>query len=298
MTTFEEKLLGDKRENYCSSSEDDDEDEEYNDANETLEENTNANLQQTESLHPEIDKWSGNATNTGPKGVIRDWQRFKQLENEKCAEKEKERQLLMKKLGSTNNTNNENEKQKKNEELDADLDKEFEELMNDEILLEYQRKRMNEMIQMCTKQKQFGKVWSLTNGNEFLEAIDNENKLVTIIIHIYEDNLPVCNAMNNCLDTLAQEYINIKFCKIIASIAGLSNKFKTSGMPALLVYKEGILIGNFIRVTRELGDDFFPSDVESFLIEHAILPDKSHIPSIIIRDGDNNANGDDDDDDD
>ena len=40
-----------------------------------------------------------------------------------------------------------------------------------------------------------------------------------------------------------------------------------SGCPALLVYKSGDLIGNFIRISDDLGDDFFATDIESFLLE-------------------------------
>lgn len=40
-----------------------------------------------------------------------------------------------------------------------------------------------------------------------------------------------------------------------------------NGVPALLVYKSGNLIGNFVRLTDEFGDEFDDEDVESFLIE-------------------------------
>ena len=40
----------------------------------------------------------GGAVNTGPKGVVADWRRFKQLEAEKRAEDDAERIALMKKL--------------------------------------------------------------------------------------------------------------------------------------------------------------------------------------------------------
>ena len=39
------------------------------------------------------------------------------------------------------------------------------------------------------------------------------------------------------------------------------------GVPAILVYKSGELIGNFVRLTDELGEEFYSSDLESFLIE-------------------------------
>ena len=36
-------------------------------------------------------------------------------------------------------------------------------------------------------------------------------------------------------------------------------------MPALLVYKKGDLVGNHLRITDNLGDDFTEKDVEKFL---------------------------------
>lgn len=39
------------------------------------------------------------------------------------------------------------------------------------------------------------------------------------------------------------------------------------GLPALLVYKSGQIIGNFVKLEDTFGHDFFASDVESFLIE-------------------------------
>ena len=40
-----------------------------------------------------------------------------------------------------------------------------------------------------------------------------------------------------------------------------------TGVPALLIYKNKELIGNFIRLSDEFGTDFFATDVESFLHE-------------------------------
>lgn len=290
MATLEDKILGDdKRENYCSS--DEGEDDQVESGNGSPSASAMSASNQTYFTR-ETESWSGSSTNTGPKGVIKDWQRFKQLEIEKNLEKENERLALMKKLCITSKTAAEDAKQNQQDELDAELA----ELMNDDgILLQFQQQRMREMLDRCGHaQKRFGKVISLTNGDDFLNAIDNEDKSVTIVVHIYENKLMACKTMNNCLDELAQTYGNVKFCKIIGSVAGMSKNFNISGIPALLVYKSGSLIGNFVRLSDDLGgDEFFASDVESFLIEHAMLPDKSHMPIII-----NNGNESDKDDDD
>lgn len=297
MATLEDKILGDdKRENYCSSDEG-----EPDDCDDDCGRNGGANGSGGASAaggNPSADpsnqmyftretdsKWSGSSTNTGPKGVIKDWQRFKQLETEKSIEKETEKVALMKKLCITSKTVAEDARQADQDELDAELA----ELLNDDnILLQFQQQRMREMLERCGRQQiQFGAVISLANGDEFLNAIDNEDKSVPIIVHIYENKLTACKTMNKCLDELAQQYKSVKFCKIIGSVAGMSTKFKIDGIPALLVYKGGNLIGNFVRLSDELGgDEFFTSDVEGFLIEHAMLPD-NNMPVIISKNANN-----------
>jgi len=42
-------------------------------------------------------------------------------------------------------------------------------------------------------------------------------------------------------------------------------------LPAILVYKKGELIGNFVRLTDEFGDDMYPADIESFLVEYVYV---------------------------
>ncbi|XP_055312132.1 phosducin-like protein [Sitodiplosis mosellana] len=294
MATLEDKILGDdKRENYCSSDEGEADDFESADGSPIGAQSAAAcePSNQTYFTRETVDKWSGSSTNTGPKGVIKDWQRFKQLENEKNVGKETEKLSLMKKLCITAKTVAEDGRQAEQDELDTELA----ELMNDDsILLQFQQQRMREMLERCGKQQKiFGTVFSLANGDEFLNAIDNEDKSVPVIVHIYENKLLACKTMNRCLDELAQNYKSVKFCKIFGSVAGMSANFKIGGIPALLVYKSGNLIGNFVRLSDELGgDEFFASDVESFLIEHAMLPDNSHVPIIVSK----TINGNDDDD--
>lgn len=301
MATLEDKILGNKLENYCSSSEDEDGYEDASDgggaaasASSGSAAASSAAAAPAATFYSNVEKWSGQSANTGPKGVIKDWQRFKQLETERNEEKERERLQLLKKLSITAKTVAEDQQQREQDEFDAELA----ELLNDGTLLEFQRQRMQEMMTHCGGgQALFGKVLSLNTGDDFLTAVDKAPAHTTVVIHIYESHLPACVTMNRCLVTLAEEYGAVKFCKIFGSVAGLSKDFKMGGIPALLVYKAGGLIGNFVRVSDDLGgDDFYPSDVESFLIEHGMLPDKTHAPVIIAKkNGNDSADSSDDD---
>ncbi|CAK9802197.1 Phosducin-like protein [Anthophora quadrimaculata] len=275
MSTLEDKILGEKLHYYCSSSSEDEE----NDSAESDKETENEKYSQiiTDSIEPSFSEWDGTSSNTGPKGVIKDWQRYKQLQAEKKEEQEKERLELINKLSLTCRSSLDEEKEKI-----MQTDPELAELLVDEFLLEYQRQRMKEMLAR-TEKLRFGSVINLETADQFLEAIDNEDKCVTIVVHIYEYNVPGCEAMNGSLIFVAEDYPFVKFCKILGSVAGLSKHFKKEGVPALLVYKAGQVIGNFVHVTDYLGVDFYASDVEAFLIEHGMLTDKNCIPAIISQ---------------
>ena len=107
MATLDDKLLGEKLHYYCSSSEDEGEDKEPVERNPP----------------PAMSSEGGGASNTGPKGVIKDWRRFKQLEREERTEQEAEKLALAKRLALTCRTDKEDQEAKAREE---NIDEEFE----------------------------------------------------------------------------------------------------------------------------------------------------------------------------
>ncbi|XP_077984808.1 phosducin-like protein isoform X2 [Glandiceps talaboti] len=264
MASLEDKLLGEKTANYCSSSEEDSGDEDGFQKPGTIREASS-----------DYDGYSGTATHTGPKGVIEDWRRFKQLENESNKEQERERLLLSKKLSMTCRTNAKEDDERQMLELEAELE--------DEFLHRYRLQRMREMQQRLLDKPTYGKVIQLTR-EKFLDAVDKEKPQVTVVIHIYEQDVRGCDAVNGCMQCLAVEYPSVKFCAIKSSETPLSGKFTAQGLPALLVYKQGTLIANFVRISDQLGDDFFAGDLEHFLQDHGLLTSKTERVPGVIRD--------------
>ncbi|CAH1981780.1 unnamed protein product [Acanthoscelides obtectus] len=268
MATLEDKILGEKLHNYCSSS------EESGGENSDCE---GEGAKQPEAAEPSsLNKWEGTSTNTGPKGVIRDFKDYKQLESEKRRNEERQMIELAKKFTMTVKSTLEEEREKA-----ALEDPELAELLKDDFLLQYQKKRMQEMLEQTNHNIKFGSLLTLTTGQEFLDAIDKEHKSVTVIIHIYDDNLEACRALNASLQELCRIYENVKFCRMPSNCAGVSREFKREGLPALLVYKDGNLVGNFVRLTDDLGNDFSVEEVKIYLVEHGSLEDKSLTPALI-----------------
>ncbi|KAM9794058.1 phosducin-like protein [Syngnathus typhle] len=289
MTTLDDKLLGEKLQYYYSSSEDEGSDNEDDERESKTIRNGAANM-------PELDySADGSAVNTGPKGVINDWRKYKQLEVEQKQEQKKEMEHLIKKLSMTcrSDLDLENDKQKQKELQDKIKGKmtmqEYNMLRQEEddedFLQHYRAQRIEEMRRQLCRGKRFERVQELAGGEDFLEALDEEDKNTPVMIHIYEPDVPGCEAMSGSLVCLAREYPLVKFCSVRSSTIGTSPLFRNGALPALLVYKGGELIGNFVRITDQLGDDFFAVDVEALLQEYGMLPDKASAVAKTLRNG-------------
>uniref|UniRef100_A0A671XNN1 Phosducin-like n=2 Tax=Sparus aurata TaxID=8175 RepID=A0A671XNN1_SPAAU len=289
MTTLDDKILGEKLQYYYSSSEDEGSDNEDEDGERKTIRDGNVE-------EPEIDySADGSAVNTGPKGVINDWRKYKQLEVEQKQEQKKEMERLIKKLSMTCRSDLDLEKDKeKQKELQDKIKgkmtmQEYNMLQEQEddedFLQHYRMQRIEEMRRQLCRGKRFAQVYELSSGEDFLEALDKEDKSTLVMIHIYEPEVPGCEAMSGSLMCLAQEYPLVKFCSVRSSAISTSALFRGSALPALLVYKGGDLIGNFVRLTDQLGEDFFAVDLEALLQEYGLLPDKSPVIPKTVRNG-------------
>uniref|UniRef100_A0A1B0DKR7 Phosducin domain-containing protein n=1 Tax=Phlebotomus papatasi TaxID=29031 RepID=A0A1B0DKR7_PHLPP len=89
-----------------------------------------------------------------------------------------------------------------------------------------------------------------------------------------KNTVPACRRLNECLEELAKEMPTIKFCRILSSDAKVSLKFRSTALPTILAYKKNQIIGNFVQLGNELGDDFCSSDIENFLIEQGVIVEK------------------------
>lgn len=81
-------------------------------------------------------------------------------------------------------------------------------------------------------------------------------------------SIPQCRLLNECLTQLAKKFVYAKFLRILAR----DLDFDQIGLPALLVYKNGDLIANLVKITDEIGESEFDSEiVENVLIRQVSL---------------------------
>uniref|UniRef100_A0A1L8DLK8 Putative conserved phosducin-like protein n=2 Tax=Nyssomyia neivai TaxID=330878 RepID=A0A1L8DLK8_9DIPT len=253
MVSLEDKILGEKAENYCSSDEEDDA-------------KAIRVVPDGEEIPPRAPTGT---TNTGPKGVITDWREYRKMLAEARTADEQERLEKVQQMSQMGKTKAEDEKAREDAELEAELA----ELLNDESIVAFQRQRILEITSKVGTRNTFGHVINLRNADEFLDAVEKE-QYSTVVVHIYENTIPACRRLNMCLEELAREMPTVKFCTVLSSDVRVSLKFRTTALPTLLAYKKNQIIGNFVQLVSELGDDFCSSDVENFLIEQGVIVEK------------------------
>ncbi|NWI64121.1 PHOS protein, partial [Todus mexicanus] len=239
-----------------------------------MEENASASLEED---------FEGQATHTGketvvwPKGVINDWRKFK-LESEDRDSLSLSKKEILRQMSSPHRCFSKDDKDTR-ERFCRKMSMQEYELIHDEqedesCLQKYRKRCMQDMHQRLSFGPKYGYLCELQNGEQFLEAIEKERKTTTVIVHIYEDGIKGCEALNNSLTCLAAEYATVKFCKIKASDTGAGDRFSNEVLPTLLVYKGGELLSNFISVSEQFNEEFFAVDVESFLNEYGLLPER------------------------
>ncbi|XP_028301478.1 phosducin b [Gouania willdenowi] len=216
------------------------------------------------------------ATQTGPKGVINDWRRFKleSMDQEKLAPAKKE---LLRQMTSPSQP-----KDDSRANLNRKMSVQEYELLKEEdegCLKTYRRRCMQEMHEKLSFGPKFEGVHDLDSGEAFLEVIEKEHHSTVVVVHIYKTGVKGCEELNHCLDCLATEYPTVKFCRIDAVASGAAERFSDEFLPTLLVYKAGDLLGNFLACTQHLNEEFFATDVEAFLNSYGLLPEKE-LPAV------------------
>ncbi|XP_077188783.1 phosducin [Paroedura picta] len=221
------------------------------------------------------------ATHTGPKGVINDWRKFKLESEDKNTLPLNKKEILIRQMSSPHRFNDKSENR---DRLIRKMSMQEYELINGEkedatCLRKYQKRCMLDMHQKLSFGPRYGYLSELQSGEQFLETVEKERKTTTIVVHIYEDGIKGCDLLNSSLTCLAAEYCMVRFCKIKASNTGAGDRFSSDVLPTLLVYRGGELVSNFLSVTEQFSKEFFAGDVETFLKEYGLLPQKE-IPAL------------------
>jgi len=251
MATLDDKILDGPSVGYCSSSDEEERDEVV------MEKSKNGGDAGNE-LKPTISADGGATPRTGPKGVLADYERHRQKQRVQTDANVERLLDVANRFSLTHKPSDAKDEAEKEEEA------------------ELERIRERRFAQMKSMAR--GRIMEVPSRFEFLSLIENESRDGTLLfIHIYSDGLEQSMQLNEALLEIAgilceerRQMSRARFYKVQTKVLGTSQKFERDGLPALQVYRDEQLIGNFIRLSAELGDDYDGADLYKFLKRNGI----------------------------
>ncbi|KAJ2008527.1 phosducin [Coemansia thaxteri] len=148
------------------------------------------------------------------------------------------------------------------ENLDLDELAELEDEEDDQVLEQYRQQRLAEMKAVASKER-FGELRHISEP-DYKREVTEASQESWIVVHLFRDSIPECKLMNRFMAELAQQYRATKFVKIV-SVECIHN-YPDSNLPTLLVYGNGDMRGQLVRLDRFGGMRTKKKDVEKYLI--------------------------------
>ncbi|KAF5381109.1 hypothetical protein D9615_004131 [Tricholomella constricta] len=229
---------------------------------------------------------------TGVKGVIRDRNESERLEMEKKAHEVDEVRKRMEKSNLGGKTFLEEEREK-------GLDEKVDDLVLKEREAAAERRKN---VFGRAREGRFGHLREV-GAKGFLNGVEKEERGVWVVVHLYDSSLERCYLVDEILARLARLYPDTKFLRARAAALGFASKTAAPSrtrrltrydddeedpygegdkeeedadddnvdldmLPTMLVYRDGELVHNWVRVDWEAGQ----VGIEELLDQHGILP--------------------------
>eukprot|EP00483_Globobulimina_turgida_P000643 UN00643 len=158
---------------------------------------------------------------------------------------------------------------------DSELDEEFDDLLDEEVLLQYKLEKMKILCENSNRYGNVEEITYLTFDKEVVAAPQN----VSVVIHIYQDYLERCVRMNHALQCVAKSYPHVKFLRARSDRLALDT-YPQIGLPTFIIFKNGKQVQNHIAVHHLIGNPPQVKEVEAFLIENKVIQPIVVIPDI------------------
>ncbi|KAI6218175.1 Phosducin domain-containing protein [Aphelenchoides fujianensis] len=137
---------------------------------------------------------------------------------------------------------------------------------NEEDELEAIRRRRLEQMQV----RNAARIVEIEKKQEFLDAIEATKGGRRAFIHIYRNDLEVTETLNEALMDMAAQCTGCSFFKVQPKVLDMSSRFNKSALPTVQVYENEELVGNFVRISDSIGDDFDARDLRRFFAQNGI----------------------------
>lgn len=169
------------------------------------------------------------------------------------------------------------------DKLSLDELEEFEDEEDEQVFLEYRRKRLQEIKNQMQRNK-FGSVVEIS-GPDYVQEVNNAGKDIWVVLHLYKPGIPACKLINNFMNELAVKFQSTKFLKSIST--NCVPNLPDSNLPAIFIYYEGEMKKQYAG--SELGAQISKKKFEILLGETGAVEtdledeDKSKLQDVLFN---------------
>nr|OQO27684.1 hypothetical protein B0A51_04450 [Rachicladosporium sp. CCFEE 5018] len=224
-----------------------------------------ASIQDPDEYIPRASMSSGRPTiprtrygaNTGPKGVISDAQNYRDSQRVHRTSL-RSTSTLPQHIGQKLSRREQILEEKRGEEDDEDDefgledgDGEFMSKWREGRLKELQGGGFESKMHSRVRQRRLYGAMVTVDGDGYLEAVEGSGGDTVVVVYIYDDISQVSQAIEDCLQTLAQKHQDVRFVKLHYQDA----EMEPAGVPALIAYKAGEKFAGLVPIVGEIPED-------------------------------------------
>jgi len=145
--------------------------------------------------------------------------------------------------------------------------KEMEDDFDDDFLEKYKQKRLEE-IKTLSMKPQYGDLREISK-QDYVNEVSNAPKEVFVILHLHQDYVEISGRLNMIFEEMAKAYKTYKFLRIRADRC--IENFPDTKVPTVIIYYNGELKHNIVRIDKEIGTLTYGS-VEKFFKKIQVFP--------------------------
>lgn len=138
--------------------------------------------------------------------------------------------------------------------------------MDSAAIKAWEEKRLREMREQA-KKRVFRHVYEISK-QDYVREVNEAGPGVYVLLHMYQDYIPACRAINAAFEELCERFPTYKFVKIQATRC--VENFRDRDCPTLLIYKEGVLVKQFAACSGLFGAKITADAVEWKLAEEGV----------------------------
>eukprot|EP01017_Pseudomicrothorax_dubius_P036382 TRINITY_DN5201_c0_g1_i14.p1 TRINITY_DN5201_c0_g1~~TRINITY_DN5201_c0_g1_i14.p1 ORF type:complete len:244 (+),score=86.15 TRINITY_DN5201_c0_g1_i14:75-806(+) len=153
------------------------------------------------------------------------------------------------------------------EKKTAEQLKELEDDLEEDVLNQYMKKRMEEIKEQSSKPR-FGKVLEISK-QDYVTEVNEAPKGVPVVIHLYQDYVTECRVINERLNDLAAKYQHVKFIRSVATRC--VENFPDSKCPTMIFYQDGKILSQVTNADKQIGK-LTVENVERLLARQGVIP--------------------------